>query len=303
MIRHVAIVLFGVLATGCIDAADQGGPWQDIASVTGVLAPETGPAPALHDPPDCALRIATWNVHFGEDPANLAAQILASHDLAFADVLLVEELESHPTEPSSRARRLAEALGMTWVYAPSRIEGDGTHGVAILSRFPLDAAAVRQLPYVGRPINPAHRIALAADVVIGTERIRVVDVHLETRLSASDRIRQLHPAVNDAGEPLIIGGDFNTQPWPWVAGVVPLTSTEAVIGHSHAQMVDDYLAENAFVGAVPASAITMRIPVFSMRLDNLYARGFSIVASGVEHVEGSDHWPVWFDLAWGRCRS
>jgi hypothetical protein len=47
----------------------------------------------------------------------------------------------------------------------------------------------------------------------------------------------------------------------------------------------------------------MRIPVFGMRLDNLDARGYTIVASGVDHVDGSDHWPVWFDLAWGRCRN
>jgi endonuclease/exonuclease/phosphatase family metal-dependent hydrolase len=236
MTRSIAIML---LAAGCVDNSDPGGAWQDIAAITGTLAPEIGTVSPPRIPPDCTLRIATWNVHFGADPANLAAQILASRELVSADILITQEIESHPTEPSSRANRLADALGMTWVYAPSRIEGDGTHGVAILSRYPLEAAAVRQLPFVSRPINPAHRIALAADVVIGADRIRVVSTHLETRLSPSDRIRQLHPAVNDAGEDLVIGGDFNTQPWAWVDGVVPLTSTQAVVGQNHAQVIDD----------------------------------------------------------------
>ncbi|MDB4956907.1 MAG: endonuclease/exonuclease/phosphatase [Myxococcales bacterium] len=295
-----AIVLAWLVA-GCVDSTDQGGPWQDISGITGVFAPETGPAPAPRDPPACALRVATWNLHTGPDPADLAAQILASRELVSADVLLTQEIEAHPTETGSRSQRLAGALGMTWIYAPARIEGDGTHGIAIFSRFPLEAAAVRQLPFVDRPIHPSHRIALAADVVIGTERIRVVDVHLETRLSAGDRIRQLHPAINDAGEQLILGGNFNSQPWAWVDGVVPVTSTEAVVGQDHAQIIDDYLGQNAFAGAVSPDATTMRIPLFSMRLDNLYARGNPILAAGVEHVDGSDHWPVWFDVATGRC--
>jgi endonuclease/exonuclease/phosphatase family metal-dependent hydrolase len=295
------LILLAVV--GCVDNSDPGGSWVDAATITGTLAPELGPVPAARAAPDCMLRIATWNLHTAPDPANLAAQILASQKLSSADVIITQEIESHPNEVTSRANRLADALGMTWVYAPSRVEGNGTHGIAILSRYPLDAAAVRALPFVARPISDVHRIALGADVILGTERIRVVDIHLDTRLSPEDRVRQMHAAVNDVGEDMIAGGDLNSQPWPWVDGVVPLTSTDAVIGEDHARILDDYMAQNRFAGAVPPTTGTMRIPVFSMRLDNLYARGYSIVASGVEHVDGSDHWPVWFDLAWGGCRS
>jgi endonuclease/exonuclease/phosphatase family metal-dependent hydrolase len=296
-------LLFVVAVVGCVDSSDPGGAWVDASTITGTLAPELGPVPAARAAPECALRIATWNLHTAPDPANLAAQILAAEKLSSADVIITQEIESHPNEPASRASRLADALSMTWVYAPSRIEGNGTHGIAILSRYPLAAAAVRALPFVARPISDVHRIALGADVIIGTDRIRVVDIHLDTRLSPADRIRQMHAAVNDVGETMIAGGDLNSQPWPWVDGVVPLTSTDAAIGQEHARILDDYMVQNRFAGAVPPTAGTMRIPVFSMRLDNLYARDVSIVASGVEHVDGSDHWPVWFDLAWGRCRN
>jgi endonuclease/exonuclease/phosphatase family metal-dependent hydrolase len=300
-VTRVGLLILVVLA-GCIDNSDPGGLWVDASTITGTFAPEVGPAPAGRAPPGCALRIATWNLHTAPDPDNLAAQIIASHEISLADVIITQEIEAHPNEAASRASRLATALGMTWIYAPARSEGNGTHGIAILSRYPLAAAAVRALPFVDRPISTVHRIALAADVVIGGESLRIVDIHLDTRLSASDRIRQMHAAVTDIGETMVAGGDLNTQPWAWVDGVVPLTSTEAVVGQDHARIVDDYMVENGFAGAIPPTTDTMRIPVFSMRLDNLYARGSPIVASGVEQVDGSDHWPVWFDVAWPGCR-
>jgi endonuclease/exonuclease/phosphatase family metal-dependent hydrolase len=201
-------------------------------------------------------------------------------------------------EMSSRTSRLASALGMTWVYAPQyEIEG-GTHGVAILSRFPLADPHVRQLPYVDQ-VLAQQRIALYADVVLGDDRLRVVDVHLDTRLGPTDKIRQLHPAVNDAGDRLVVGGDFNTQPWDWADDAVPLTSTEAIAGEQVASAVDDYLGGIGFTGTLPATTPTMRVPVFGMRLDNVYARGPRILAGDVDHVDGSDHWPVWADI--DRC--
>jgi endonuclease/exonuclease/phosphatase family metal-dependent hydrolase len=291
-----------VVVTGCVDSADPGGPWIDAAQVTGSLAPELGPAPAPRDAPPCALRIASWNLHTAPDPEDLAMRIASSEQIVSADIILTQEIEAHPLEPGSRANRMASMLGMTWVYAPSRIEGDGTHGIAILSRYPLANAAIRDLPFVDRPISTVHRIALSADVTIGSEVVRIVDIHLDTRLSGGDRIRQMHTAVTDRGEPLIAGGDLNTQPWIWIDGTVPLTGTEAVLGESHAALVDEYMSANAFTGAIAPEVDTMRIPAFSMRLDNLYARDYAMVASGVEHLDGSDHWPVWFDLAWGGCR-
>ena len=108
--------------------------------------------------------------------------------------------------------------------------------------------------------------------------------------------RQLHPAVNDIAERVIVGGDFNTNPWAWVDGLGPLAATEAIVGQEQAAVVDDYLTGNAFTGAVPVSAATMRLPAFPIRTDDLYARGLPVLAAGVEHVEGSDHGPMWSDV-------
>lgn len=300
MIRAAAPLLLvtGCLVTGCLELSDEGGAWEPTSSITGALAAEHGPPPTARSAVSgCSLRIATWNVHFGEDTEELAARLRASTEIAAADVLLVQEIEAYGAEPGTRSAQLARALDMTWIYAPARSEGGGTHGIATLSRHPLEAAAVRQLPYFDQPLNPRNRIALATDVMVGAERLRVVNLHLDVRLGPVDRIRQLHPAVNDLDERVVVGGDFNTNPWAWIDGIVPLASTEAVVGQQQAAVVDDYLLGKTFASAIPVEVATMRLPAFQIRTDDLYARGLPITAAGVEHVEGSDHWPVWFDVA------
>jgi endonuclease/exonuclease/phosphatase (EEP) superfamily protein YafD len=123
--------------------------------------------------------------------------------------------------------------------------------------------------------------------------VRIVDVHLDVRLGVADRIRELDPAVDDAT--LVIGGDFNAVPWSWIAGEVPLLGSEAIVGQETPAILDDYFANLGFDTALPPGEHTLtRLPV---RCDDLYAHGAAIVGGGVEHVDGSDHWPIWIDVA------
>lgn len=288
-------------AAGCVEPGEPESDWEPAATITGELSTDLGAAPRLRALPGCVVRIATFNVHFADDPEGLARHIAGSQYVANADVILLQESRAYAGEPTTRTRRIADALAMTWAYAPARTLPDdgGTHGNAILSRYPLENVAVRRLPYIKQPYHAETRNAVAADVVLGDDRLRVVSLHLDIRIGPVDRVRQLDPATRDAGERLVVGGDFNTTPWTFVNAFVPLTSSEAIIGQEQAAVLDDFLAGRRFTGAVPVDAVTMRLPGFSMRLDNLYARGMPIVDAGVEHVDGSDHWPVWFDV--DRC--
>ena len=284
------------MLSGCVGFTDDGTPWEDATQITGALAPELGPPPASLRAAGCVARIASWNVHFGADVADLAARIRTSTEIARADVLIVQEIEAYPDEAGTRSARLARELDMTWMYAPARVEDTGTHGISILSRHPLERPTVRTLPYFDQPLNPRNRIAMSTEVVLGSHRVQIVNVHLDVRLGAVDRIRQLHPAVNDVAERVLVGGDFNTNPWAWVDGLVPLVGTEAIVGHQQAAVVDDYMVGKDFVGAIPLTTATMRLPGVGMRIDNFYARGMPIVAAGVVHVGGSDHWPIGVDV-------
>lgn len=296
MTRAARIVAACAALSACVEQTDDGSAWEPVAGVTGTLAPELGPTPLAATAPGCTLRVATWNVHFGGDPDDLAAHILASTEIARADVLMIQEVEAYPSEPTTRTQRLADHLGMTWVYAPARVEGTGTHGIATLSRFPLTDAAVRRLPHYDQILNPRDRNALATTIDLGATHLQLVNLHLDVRMGAVDRVRQLHPAVNDIDARVLVGGDFNTNPWAWSNGIVPLTQTEAIVGQEQAAVIDDYLIGKQFASAISPDTATMRIPAFSIRTDDLYARGLPVVAAGVEHVDGSDHWPVWFDV-------
>lgn len=289
-----ALLLLAV--TGCVEIADDGGAWEPAASITGALAPELGPDPAQRDRVP-QIRVATFNVHYGEDPAALAQAIRTSAQLASADVILVQEIEAYPEEGTSRAQRLAIALDMTWVYAPARVEGTGTHGLAILSRFPFAEPRVRRLPKIDQPLNARDRIALAAEVVVGASRISLVNIHLDTRIGPVDRVRQLAPAVEELADPVIAGGDLNTNPWAWFESFVPLLGTEAIVGQDQARIIDDYLAALGYAIAIPPNVATARVPAFTIRLDGLYPRGLALGEAGVDHVDGSDHWPAWVDVS------
>ena len=289
----VRTTLLGALALGggCVAVDDNVGPWQPVATIGGLLAPELGPTPPTRARP-ATLRVVSWNLHFGQDAEGLAAAIAGSPELARADVLLTQEIEWHPGEGGSRASRMAGALGMTWVYAPARIADTGTHGIAIMSRFPIVAAEVRDLPHFSMPNGESSRIALAATLDLGDRQVRVVDVHLDVRLGAADRIRQLDPAVD--ASTLLLGGDFNAVPWSWLAGAVPLVGSEAIVGQETPKLLDDYMGGIGFASAVdPGTDTLTKLPV---RCDDLYATA-PIAGGGVLHVSGSDHWPIWMDVS------
>jgi endonuclease/exonuclease/phosphatase family metal-dependent hydrolase len=285
------------IATGCVDVGTPN-HWRSADEIEGRLALELGPPPtSMQASSSNVLRIATWNVHLGEDPFALAAALRTSPPMAGVDVLMIQEIEAHPGEGSSRSSRLADLLGMTWAYAPAREADAGTHGLAILSRFPLVDVAVMSLPHVDQPIRERERIAVRADLVVGERRVPIVDIHLDLRIGAVDRIRQLHPAVIDLPEQVIVAGDFNTNPYAWIAATVPITSTDAIVGQDQAYVIDDYLRTLGFVPAVPIDQPTFHAAGIDVHVDDVYPRGLPVVAGGVAtDVGGSDHWPVWADV-------
>ncbi|HUS68026.1 MAG TPA: endonuclease/exonuclease/phosphatase family protein, partial [Kofleriaceae bacterium] len=187
-------VLLLVAVAGCATPVPEG-TWVPAEEAPLPVEIDTSRAPL--DPPP-VVRVMTYNVHFGEDVEGLAAALAGA-----ADVLLLQEIESYPDEGASRAARLAERLAMNHVYAPARAEGQGTHGLAILTPLSIDDVAVMALPDIDHAYRDRDRIALAATV----GGLRVVDVHLDTRANLTDRVRQLHPAVASLAAPVLVGGD------------------------------------------------------------------------------------------------
>lgn len=243
------------------------------------------------------IRVVSFNVHHGDDIPGLARSIQAHPGLCTAHVFLLQEIESYPAEGASRARKLAEALGMNYVYAPARFKEKvpGTHGLAILSRFPLRDIEVIPLKRYKLGVNTRRRIALGATLELGGRRLRLYNVHLDTRINARERIEQLQPIVEAAkrqsiGE-AVIGGDFNTNPFYWLLPLLP------VFRSNQAKAVDDYMKQHQFETPFAQSGGTVKKWMGKFRVDTVYSRGLRAGAYGVEDgVRISDHFPLWVDL-------
>ena len=296
----VALATLAALAlAGCTTDLGPPSEWVDADVITGPLTPESAPPPHAPSTPPARLRVVTWNVANGANVDGLAAAIRATPALAAADVILLQEIEAHPGEGGARAGRLAAALDLGYAYAPERIEGDGTHGPAILSRWPLERVQVMELPYADLAFSQVPRRALAADVRVGATALRVVDLHLDTRLNAGDRILQLRPAVLDAPAPAVVGGDLNTNPYVWTGGAVPDLPGSTVVDTDQAPVIDGYMRQVGYATPTAALGPTEQFAgLVAARLDSLYVRGAAATPGGVERaIALSDHWPVWIDVA------
>jgi endonuclease/exonuclease/phosphatase family metal-dependent hydrolase len=293
-LKRLAVLAIAVPACGM----DLGAPaeWIPTDTIEGRMAVESGTAPPLRSAmPQSGdrIRVVTYNIDMGAEPERVAAELHANAALAQADVWLLQEEEFYPGELTTRASRLAAGLGMGWLYVPSKEKGDGTHGLAIVSRFPIENADMMTLPITE---NWSRRIAVRADIVIGDTRLPVVDLHLETRINITDRILHIRPAVIDLPEQVIVGGDVNTNPFLWDDDF-PIVPTGQVASTDQAPLLDGYMRGLGF--ATPAADVgwTEAHLGVQSRLDAIFPRGLVTTDATVEReITASDHLPVWVDV-------
>lgn len=276
--------------TGCGVELGPAQPWQPIDQLSAMPAERSASETFRSARPMATspLRVVTYNTEYGQDPEGLAAAILGDPELSRAGLFLFQEEESYPAEGASRAARLARLLDLGYVYVPARTKGAGTHGLALMSAFPLDAIAKMDLPLAD---NGVPRIAVSANVHVGDRTLHVIDIHLETRLNPRDRIAQLHPAVIDAPEDVLIAGDFNTS-WITWSGSVPVLPDD----RDQVPILDSYMASLAFEAPSVSSGPTEHAYGLEFKLDSIYTRGLDVTFGRVVRTGPSDHWPMYIDI-------
>ena len=174
---------------------------------TGVL-----PSGPLNVPVGAAItiRVVTFNVQFARHVDRAIALLRSSAALRHADVVTLQEMDA------TGARRIAEALSMSYVYYPASVapETGRDFGNAVLSRWPIVADAKIVLPHLAR-FWRSQRIATAATILVGGVPLRVYSVHLETpvEIGPGSRRDQARAVVADAGAypRVVVGGDMNSR--------------------------------------------------------------------------------------------
>ena len=91
-----------------------------------------------------------------------------------------------------------------------------------------------------------------------------------------------------------VEGVVATETGPDPIPIDPPTTLRIATFNVH--FADGFFDQNGYVHAINYDAVTSRAPVFDIRLDNVYAHSFTPIGGAVEQVDGSDHWPVWFDV-------
>lgn len=224
------------------------------------------------------LRIATYNIHKGFSQFNRRMMVheLRHHlRLLNVDIVFLQEVQGEnklharhmlnwPAEPQYQF--LADEVWQDYAYGRNAIYDQGHHGNAILSRFPIISAENQDVS----ANRFEKRGLLHCEVALGELRLHCLCVHFalnergrRRQLTAlTERVQRLVPA----GAPLVVAGDFND--WRNSAGRKLVAELELK------EVFRDQRGR-------PARTFPSTFPL--LRLDRIYARGFSVRHAEVHH--------------------
>jgi endonuclease/exonuclease/phosphatase family metal-dependent hydrolase len=181
------------------------------------------------------LRVATWNIFGGRtwDGSRVDLDLtLATLRRLDADLVAVQEVDRDQARShgADQARRLGEALGMSWRYAPALLgtpggaegwraaapgtadPGGSAYGIALLSRLPLEETETVLLPRS----RDEPRVALVAGLAHAGRRLTVAGTHLSFLPGPNlTQLRALQRHLDERGGPRLLLGDLNLW-WPLV---------------------------------------------------------------------------------------
>ena len=222
------------------------------------------------------FRLVCWNIEDGIDIDGTTKGLTEHPNLQYADAICLQEMD--PTGVD----QIGYELELNYVYFESSKDGRTGRGFgnAIMSPWPLIDCVVAPLPHTakayGRP-----RAAVGAVVDKPGFRTSAWSIHTEIPpLSLSRRVAQFTAAAAKAIAPnpdhLLLAGDFNTTTG---------TAVEAID-----ELYNMFELERLSEAAGPSLRRAGRL----FRLDHIFGRGVTALASGVERdVIASDHWPLW----------
>ncbi len=265
------------------------------------------------------IRVLAYNILRGFQVDAQLSAILDDGAIAHPDVLLLSEVDRgcRRTDFRNVARDYAAALGYYYVFAtefvelPSRRHPDGPfdpplceHGNAIVSRYPL--GNVRQIrhaqnrswytpPDFPDPDEPrlGGRVAIAADMRVGRQLVRLYVLHLESTLTAlAIRDAQAVEIADDAAAiayPVVVGGDLNA--YAAKADILNGTTNDAP---TQAFLTRGFADAHA---ALPPETRDTSFDVLPLIIDFIFVRGAATRVAELCPAEDcgdlSDHLPVW----------
>ncbi len=157
----------------------------------------------------------TYNIRHGlttKNQSNLSrvSDLIRSNK---ADIVALQEIDSATVRSLGRnqTKFLSKETGMKAVFARAVTEKRGSYGLAILSRYPIIASQIVQLP---SPEEGASRVLLCAYVELPSEKtVRFCTAKLDPH-SAQNRIAQaaiVTALLKESIQPVVWAGDFHSN--------------------------------------------------------------------------------------------
>lgn len=238
---------------------------------------EIGPPPLTFDDAPAPATFTFWNVERGRYPdaqaALLRTQNASAHLLCELDLGMARTGQRHTT------RDLAERLDGSYAFGVEFLElglgdrreqvdhaGDvneaGLHGAAIISPHPLGRPALIRLRRDGAWFDGERgerriggRVAVLATLRVNGRPVTLASVHLESHSDPDARAEEtgvLLDAIDAyaAGQPVLIGGDFNTSTldriWSRDNGTRPILPEDRVMNPIPYEPLFERLAERGY---------------------------------------------------------
>ncbi len=233
------------------------------------------------------LTVVSLNLHGNPSWAEIGPAIQAEPKFAQAEILLLQEFAQDGSDFLGNASR---ALGFYYVFAANQECGPGCgQGLAILSRYPLETPQVLPLPQNDLGFNNRCRIALSASVETPVGKLKLFNLHLDTRINARKRVRQVGPvleAARDTDGPVLVAGDFNTADFLWIGGVAPIPFLQW-----QKRAIRKVMKEHGFYTPFTNTGTTFKR--FPLKLDWVFLKGLKASDHGLVNTDFTDHKALW----------
>ena len=168
------------------------------------------------------LRVMSYNILHGQgmyDDVELerAAAVITRLN---PDVVTLQEIDNGCGRSGeiNQMERLGEMTGMHHAFGEFMDFDGGQYGMGILSKYPLEDVANHRLPGGAEP-----RSALAATIKVGPydREIVVIGIHFyRTETERAGQATKLMEIYQNETRPVILAGDFNSQPGTKVMQIV-----------------------------------------------------------------------------------
>jgi endonuclease/exonuclease/phosphatase family metal-dependent hydrolase len=168
------------------------------------------------------LKVLCYNIHHANPPSKpnvidmeAIANVIRQNN---PDLVALQEVDVR-TERSGKdlhqAEELARMTGMTAYFAKAIDYGGGEYGVAILSKYPMEAMKNTPLPTAEETKGEHRTLATAVIRLPGDQKILFASTHLDAQRGDTNRLLQINKIVEVLSEeklPVVIAGDFNAVP-------------------------------------------------------------------------------------------